>query len=201
MTEVSDIGPTLQTPVELQAARNYFYQKDHIPAIWHQYLKTGKYPPFLFQQTSFINLFSADKIILFDLYRPPWKPYYTSDVFFYQWLKSMGSDINLYNLPLQFPGTIYVHNVTNQVSKHMLKEILNETTSDAYLIDQLMDARWSKLRTTPHLKTVMRILDTYNNLNSLRGRSAYYISGLKIYKRAELYHLKFNFTVAAGMPD
>lgn len=193
MTEVSDVGPPLQSPNELETARSYFNQQAYIPPIWHHYLKTGKHPPFHFEKTSFVNLFSKDVIILFDIYRPPWKPYFTSDVFFYQWLKSLGKGVDLMELPDRFPTIVYIHNFTNHISKHCFKNILDTEKSDTHVINDPLDKNWTKISTTPHLKTIHHILNTYNKINGIKGETVFKISSLQVYRNTEMYHLKLNF--------
>ena len=197
MTEVSDIGPPLQSKSEQEEARAYFNRFDHVPANWHHYLKTGKHPPYLFEKTSFVNLFSDDTVIIFDIYRPPWKPFYTSDVFFYQWLKSFGLPILLHHLPQVFPSTLYVHNVTNQRTIFIMKHMLDTASADSFLVANLKDGRWKILRASPHLKSVLRILDNYNEINRLREGLLYQVKSLQLYRNNELYHLKFRFAPAS----
>jgi hypothetical protein len=111
MIEVRDIGPPLSKPEELEEARLYFKTQPYTPVIWRTYLEKGEYAPFLFKRTGFINLFSDDTIIMVDMYRPPWKPYFTSDVFFDQWLRAINAGANLLDLPIRFPSTLYIHNI------------------------------------------------------------------------------------------
>jgi len=190
MTEVSDIGFELQTPAELSEARAYFDRLGHVPPVWRHYYKTGKYPPFLFSHTSFITLFSKDTVILYDMYRPPWKPYFTSDVFFYQWLKSLGREIDLMNLLVRFPEKLFIHNITNQLTRRILQALLDEVTSDFYLIDEVKNVGVDLTR-SPHMKNIFHILNTYNRINRLRNLPAAEIISLQIYRQNEAYHLKF----------
>jgi hypothetical protein len=190
MVEVSDLGRSLLDPDEVQKARQYFNQQERWPAIWRNYLKTGKHPPYLFTSISFVNFFSPEVIILFDIYRPPWKSYFTSDVFFYQWLKSLERPAELMQVPTRFPSTLYIHNITNIDSKSVLRKLLDQQNTDCEVITDEADGVTGILNTTPHLKLTHRILDTYNMINQLRGEKQVSISAIQIYRDRQLYHAK-----------
>ena len=190
LIEVEDIGSSIYSDQELIAARKFFNDQKHIPSSWQYFLKTGKNPPYLFKRTSFINLFSDDLIVLMDMYRPPWKTYFTSDVIFFQWLKSLNRPIDLFMLPLNFPTTICIYNITNLSTKYTLREVLDSHDENTLTLFTDAGLFWDKINRTPHLRCVHRILETYNALNRIRSARTYRITQIRIYRKTDTFHVK-----------
>ena len=190
MIEIKCKDQALNTPEELKAAREYFNNLGYIPTKWIPYLETGKNAPFRFNQTSFINLFGNDMAIMVDMYRSPWKYYFTSDVFLYQWLKANGKGSELNDLPVQFLSTIYIHNITNLISKYRFRRFLNELKTDHFCCDSTENHVWKSILATPHLKCVNHIIEAFNMINRLRDNRSYSISAIHVYRKNEKYHLK-----------
>jgi len=189
MIRMSAVGRELASSREWETAKSYFSGKQDIPLAWITYLETGKHPPFNFETTSFINLFGGDTALLLDMYRPPWKQYFTSDVFFMQWLMANRRQ-TLKELPSKFPSTLYVHNVVHKETKYMAEKMLGKEKLSVLKYNDEAPI-WRKLNATPHIKCVRQILSDYNQLNSLRGFPHYRIDTLQIYQVGLFYHLKF----------
>ena len=194
MIEVEEVGPPLDTPEELREARHYFDKQSHVPSAWKQYLETGKNAPFLFLETSFISLFSKNTIVIWDIFRPPWKNYYASDVFFHQWLQAFHLGENISFLPKDFPSTLYINNVANPITRRIIKNILENEQADTYTIQSVHDPLWPKLANTSHIKYLLNLLKNYNAINKWRGDSPFRVSALQLYRGYETYHLKFTIT-------
>jgi hypothetical protein len=199
MIEIRDFGPLLNTPTELKEARDFFYGQAYTPVIWRTYLQTGQHTPFLLKKTSFINLFNHDTVVMVDMYRPPWKPYFTSDIFFDQWLRATGAGANLFDLPKRFPSILYIHNITNLISKSKMKSILDKQESDIAIINCDEPREWAALLKIPHLKCITHILRNYNEINNLRGGNLFNISSIQLYRQREMYHLKLKIQVESDL--
>ncbi|MEO1054002.1 MAG: hypothetical protein AAFX87_25415 [Bacteroidota bacterium] len=190
LIRVEETGAQLTDPKELEEAHIYFKGKEHIPSIWAAYLATGDYPPFLFEHTSFINYFGEKEVVLIDLYRPPWKPYYTSDVFFSQWLRVLGEEEKVQYLPDTFPETFYINNVTNIDTIKELEKMLREADEDVCIKQPGEIRNWALLKNTPHLKCVLNILKDFNQIKALDGRTGYGINTVQCYRQDTVYNLK-----------
>lgn len=187
MKKVMDTGPLLSSPHELSEARTYFQQKGRTPMVWAPYLTMGDCPPYLFEKTSFVNYFGEEVVVLIDMYRPPWKRYYTSDVFFSQWLSTLGKDESVQYLPDTFPTTLYINNITNPDTKRELKKMLKGEEVCIMEPDEIEN--WSKLRNTPHLKCVQNILTDFDQIKGRHGEG-HTIDTIQCYKEDEVYNLK-----------
>lgn len=190
MVKVKDTGALLTEPQEVEAARAYFRAQGHTPSVWAAYLATGSHPPYLFERTSFIHYFGENIVALIDIYRPPWKNFYTSDAFFSQWLRALQKSEVVQNLPDAFPKTLYINNITNPITKKELKQMLNDAGTDilSKVPHRLM--RWHTLKNTPHIKCVLNILNDYNQVKSLPPHHGYRIENIQLYREEGVYHLK-----------
>ena len=190
MIEVEATGPPLTCADELAQARRFFRRKEQLPASWVPYLETGSRAPFQMTESSFVNLFSPDTALLLDIYRPPWKGYYTSDVFLCQWLRALGKEADVRALPLTFPAKLYINNINNPVSNRVLDALLDEAESDLLLLP-CTQALWKQLLATPHVRCVAHILDAYNAVNIWRGAQPYAVEAVQVYRRGMVSNLKF----------
>ncbi|MTI33315.1 hypothetical protein [Xanthovirga aplysinae] len=190
MMEVREVGPSLETDGELEQARQYFRKKGKTPVEWEPYLEMGTHPPFFFEKTSFLNLFSKNTLAMIDIYRPPWKNYFTSDAFFSQWLKALGRKMDIMNFPYSFPKALYIHNIIHTVSRKVLDKIFDDQDKDHVQFSAQDCFYWEEIMGTPHLKCVNHILSTYNKVNVYKGSKAHHIKAMQLYRNGEMYHLK-----------
>ncbi len=185
MIEVREIGDHLHSDRELQQAREYF-RKRSVPEVWQAYLEMGEGLPYHFEEVSFINLFSDRAIGILDIYRPPWKEYYTSDVFFSQWLEATGKPLDVNHLPDAFPKTMYINNVTNVLTIDKLKPLVDAGHKDHCQFDPNYRPEWKSLKQTPHFKFVEHVLDAYNRIKNRKCS----ISGVQLYRKMGTYNIK-----------
>ena len=206
LIEVRDEGRPLDTPGERRQADAYFRKQNCLPIEWNAYLETGRHAPYNFRETSFIHLFSTEGsgqrlrvAVILDVYRPPWKPYFTSDVFLSQWVRASHyphyteteAPWDLGQLPPSFPPTLYINNITHKTTLRRLKSLLERHRTSCFSMPCTGHA-WDRLSRTPHVRYLYRILEAYNDLNRRRGYKSYQARAVQVYGQRGRYHLKFS---------
>jgi hypothetical protein len=204
LIEVSEKGNPLTSSEEHQQAKAYFKSQNNLPKAWQRYIDTGRGAPHKLHDTSFIHQFTpahtpvSESIgVVYDLYRPPWKPYYASDVFLHQWgqaVRFSGSATeritgDLQQLPASFPRTFYINNVVHEKTLEAMSVLLDRAGADTLQMP-CGGCDWDLLCETPHLRYLERVLAAHNELNRQRGNAGSRCDGVEVYRAGGVYHLK-----------
>lgn len=202
LVQLEDVGLPMHYPEEQEAAIAYFQRIGKIPEDWRLYLNTGREAPHGMKRLSFIHQFSEpepgnDLVVMLDLYRPPWKPYFASDVFFMHWIKAnvlwRGEDTSVFRweeVPEQLPRTLYINNVSHIDTLTAIRNILPQGQKDFAI--PCSGNQWETLRHNPHVKLVEQVVQTFNLLAASRGTTPCALKTLRCFGKGSVWHLKFD---------
>ena len=156
-------------------------------------------PPRGADKVKFENLFRDGAAIMLENYRPYWKEFFASDVFFDQWLASAGGD-SVMDLPESFPEIIYRNHIDNDNTLAAIKKIYNERYPENDRPDVMIvttaDQEWGNLSRTPNVGSTLNILAEYNRINAARDLGEFKAVQVSIYGQHHNKNLKIEFTGA-----
>lgn len=200
LIEVQEIGPRIDTSQEHQSASAYFAKQPVIPNEWRNYIETGHHAPHNLDRTSFIHQFDKANTtaIIYDVYRPPWKPYYATDAFLSQWAEAhqfangaeQAAKFHPNQLPKSFPKNLYINNITHKKTHARIHRLLDRADTDSLTL-RCAGKAYSYLSDTPHVKYVSRIFLAYNSINDNRGELPFKPHEVLVFRRNNICHLKF----------
>lgn len=193
LVQVEDTGPTVDSDMERNKARQYLQTKfGDIPEKWRSYLEgeSGQTPDNV-KEPQFRNLFGEDTVLMGDNFRPPWHKYFASDVFFSQWLAALEHMGKEKELPVKFPSTFYRNNISNAQTNAVINKII-PGEEDAIKVIRPGHANWEELLETPNGGSTVSIVNEYNQINRARGQDEYRIKSIQVYRTNHANCLKFN---------
>ncbi|AYL99046.1 hypothetical protein [Mucilaginibacter celer] len=182
MNHVEGYGPSMANYSERVKANAYFAAKGATPKAWEPYLKgETDVGPGKLTGAKFINLFGPQTVVMLENYRPPWKRYFASDVFFSQWLTAIGKEQDVRNLPEHFPKNFYRNHIDNDQTVAVLNQIMAEEKKNPVIVKR-SDPHWQPLFKTQNAASTLTIVDEYNSINEGRGGGTYGILYVQIHK-------------------
>lgn len=202
-TGVNDDGAPINSAANKQAATAYIAVLDEQKKInkgvveeeWHSYLHGDEgRPPSGANNTKFHNIYHKNAVIMGENYRPMWKTYFASDVFFDQWLRAEGKDPStVLNLPRTFPQFFYRNHIDNQKTLAAAEATVGHSLKQPFsvTVDASDAEAWDVMKVTPNVGSTLNIVAEFNRINAARGGATYAIKALAMYGPP----VNFKFTI------